>query len=400
MKHALRAAAALAAAVMIVPSPAAKGEAPGGEAGARAVRPGLEALDYAFRFASAISSDDKDRAKAQAAVVKDLTELGAFEEASSRATVIEGWRRAVALAELAQALARSGHAADARRHVEESQRIRATITDWHGSRIDSHVAQALAALGEVDASRRLTEDLVATDKVQYLGQATVTQVKTYIAAGDFEAAMKLLRGVDVAEDYDLSWWQLQGYVEIGGASGLTRGQRLEALNAARELLDAVPDGRISQGLESIAEAYHAIGARQQAEEALTAAAAIVERIPDHYPEKPSELANLARAWSRIGVPDKARDLLRAAEPVASRSQPVEQPTLYAWVASSYLLNGDAEEASRVWERALSVADTLANARPRALAYVAISRSMGQEGMPVPDSVRPRLDAALERLRAS
>jgi tetratricopeptide (TPR) repeat protein len=203
--------------------------------------------------------------------------------------------------------------------------------------------------------------------------------------------------MELGEDFELPWWRFQGYLEIGGASGMTREQRLQALNAAREGLAAVPGGRMSQSLESLAEGYHAIGAQRQAEEALSEAAAIVDQVPDHYPEKSSELANLARVWARIGRRAEARDLLRAAEAVASHSQPVEQPTLYAWVASTYLAIDDTPDALRVLERALSVADTLVNPRPRALAYVAIARSMGQRGMPVPDSVRPRLDAALEGL---
>jgi tetratricopeptide (TPR) repeat protein len=389
--------AALAAATLVLAAPGvARGEPPAGN-GAQAEGPSVEALDYAFRFASAISTDDKDRAKAQAAVVRDLTELGAFEEASSRASVIGGWRHAVALAELSEALARSGRAAEGRRYVEEAQRLRGEVTDWHGSRVDSQVAQALAALGQVDASQRLAQDLVVADRLQYLGQATLIRVKTHVSAGEFEAAMSLLREMELGEDFELPWWRFQGYLEIGGASGMTREQRLQALNAAREGLAAVPGGRMSQSLESLAEGYHAIGAQRQAEEALSEAAAIVDQVPDHYPEKSSELANLARVWARIGRRAEARDLLRAAEAVASHSQPVEQPTLYAWVASTYLAIDDTPDALRVLERALSVADTLVNPRPRALAYVAIARSMGQRGMPVPDSVRPRLDAALEGL---
>jgi len=396
----LRGTVALAAAVVVLWPSVARGEASGGDAVLQAKTQGLEALDYAFRFASAISSDDNDRTKAQAAVVRDLAEIGAFDEASSRAAAIDGWRRAVALAELAQAMARAGRPDEARGLLAEARRLRAEITDWHGSRVDSHVAQALAALGQADESRQLAEHLVIADRVQYLGSATLTQVRAHLTEGGFEAAMSLVRTVDVEEDPELEWWRSEAYVEIGHAGRLTRAQRLQALSAAWELRDEVPEGRRSQSLESIAEAYHALGDRAKVEEALSAAAALIDRIPDHFPVKPSELASLARVWAGVGEPRRARDLLRAAESVVPNSQPIEQPTLYAWVASGYLVIDDTEEALRVWDRALAVAGSLANARPRALAFVAISRSIGREGMAVPDSVRPRLDAALEKLRAS
>ena len=70
--------------------------------------PGQPALDYAFRFSSAITPDPKDMAKAQAPVVGDYIHIGRYDSARSAAMQIQGWRQGVALADLAKAEALRG----------------------------------------------------------------------------------------------------------------------------------------------------------------------------------------------------------------------------------------------------------------------------------------------------
>src|SRR5262245_43691773 len=75
--------------------------------------PDLPALDYAFRFASAIAKDPKDRAKAQELAVAEFAAAGALDEAIRRADQIEGWRRGAVYADLATALAGMGRKEEA-----------------------------------------------------------------------------------------------------------------------------------------------------------------------------------------------------------------------------------------------------------------------------------------------
>jgi len=80
--------------------------------------PGKAALDYGFRFASAIVTDAKDQQKAQQAVVMEYAAIGLLDEATRLATSIEGWRRGAALADLANLLAKQGRKQDARALLE------------------------------------------------------------------------------------------------------------------------------------------------------------------------------------------------------------------------------------------------------------------------------------------
>ena len=86
-----------------------------------------EALDWAFRFASAIVSDPKDMGKAQAAVVWDYATLGDWREATDAADRVEGWRRGTSYADLAMALAKAGRKDEARALVEKAERFRQTV---------------------------------------------------------------------------------------------------------------------------------------------------------------------------------------------------------------------------------------------------------------------------------
>jgi tetratricopeptide (TPR) repeat protein len=360
----------------------------------------LEGLDYAFRFATAIYNDDKDKAKAQAAVVRDYIELGALDEAADRTAMIEGWRRALALADLGRALGAAGSTDEARRAIAEAQRLRNEVTNHHGPRIDHHIAQALTAVGDVERSNEISQDVAKADRLQYLGRSIALRATSYARKGEFDAAMDYLGLVDINQKGidDLAWWRTKGYLEIGGMEDLTREQRLAALSAARTSLEAVGGASYADGLLALAAGYKALGVPEGAAKALDAAEGLVDRIPDHHPNKPNEMASLARIWAGIGETERALRLLNKAESIIPMSQPIEQPAFFAWVAGSYMVLGDAEEASRLFDRALTVAETLVNPRPRALAFVAIGRSMGQHGVEVPDRFRPRLEAALAGLK--
>ncbi len=68
------------------------------------------------------------------------------------------------------------------------------------------------------------------------------------------------------------------------------------------------------------------------------------------------------------------------------------------LASGYWVAGDEANAKRLYGRALTRAEALENARPRALAVVEICRSMGREQVPASPETRARLDALYAGLR--
>jgi tetratricopeptide (TPR) repeat protein len=332
-------------------------------------------------------------------VLGDYIEAGAFDEVSSRASSVEGWRQGIVFADLGRALAEVGRLDDARAAIGQAQQIRRQITDFHGPRIEHHIAQAMAALGDDEFSNEISEAVATADRVQYLGRSIAMRAVNFARDGRLDAAMDYLGTVEIEDKEvdDLAWWRTQGYLEIAAMPELTHEQRLRAASGARASLAAVSSARYAQGLLAVGAVYRELGDPEGAGDALDAAEALVERIPDNHPNKPIELTSLARVWAEIGESERARKLLKEAEAIIPISQPIEQPAAFAWTACSYLVLGDSEESLRVYDRALSVAESLVNPRPRALAFVAIGRSMGGEGMEVPEAIRKRLDAALAGL---
>src|SRR5262245_41451645 len=155
---------------------------------APAGRPGFEAYDYAFRFASAIVSDPKDRGAAQESVVTELITAGLLDEAVTRARKIDDWRRGTALADAATAYAQQGQPEKARALLAEAEEYRASVTGWQNPRIESHAAAAHASLGDADEAKRIASQLAENDD-QYAGRGVATIAAGMARAGDFDGAM-------------------------------------------------------------------------------------------------------------------------------------------------------------------------------------------------------------------
>jgi tetratricopeptide (TPR) repeat protein len=351
---------------------------------------GREALDYAFRFASAIERDTKDRGKAQKSVAMDFAAVGLLDEAASRSDEIEGWYRGVAYADLATAYVKEGRPGTARELVAKATRVREDASGWHGPRISAHIAQALAVLGESERSARISADLASADE-QYIGRALANAVSAHVARGEIDEALGALEAVDEAEDLDVTWWRTVGYMAIAREEKLARAERARAAERARRSAKAIPGWKQAEALESIATVLKELGKSGSAHEALEDAEAIVRAQPDTMPVKAPLMSNLARAWVRTGARDRARRLLKRAEEVAAQTLNIDRPGIYANVASSYMLLGDEREGWRVYGEAVAAAEELENARPRALAIVAICRSMGRNGVTLKDETRERLD---------
>ncbi len=369
----------------------------GAVSGERATPAGLEALDYAFRFASAIHSDPKDRSKAQASVVLDLASIGALDQAVASAEHIEGWHRGAAYADLATVFAQEGRPGTARELLAQADSVRTAVTGWHAPRISAHIAQALAQLGDVEAARNISADLSAGDPQQYGGRSVTTVVAAYAAQGEFERGMQELAKLDEAQGIDVTWWRTAGFVALAREEGLSRAQRVQAIEAARRSANGVPGWKKAEALESIAETLQELGKRKSAREALNVAEEIVLALPESLPVKPALLSNLARGWVKGGATDHARRLLRKAEQIVPSTVVIDRPAMYANVASTYAVLADDQETWRVYGEAVTATESLVNARPRALAAVAVCRSIGRLGLELRSDTRERLDSLFSGL---
>ena len=92
-------------------------------------------------------------------------------------------------------------------------------------------------------------------------------------------------------------------------------------------------------------------------------------------------------------------LLAQAERAVTDELRIDQPGVYANLATSHNALGDEPERQRLLSRALDSAKGLENARPRALAVVTICRALGQHGIDPDDPARARLDALYDGLKA-
>jgi tetratricopeptide (TPR) repeat protein len=358
------------------------------------VSPGLEALDYAFRFASAIASDPKDRAKAQELAIGEYLAIGAVDEALRRAEAIEGWRRGLVYADLAAILARQGRSDEARGLVARAEEIRAAAAGWEGSRIAAHVAQALAMLGETERLGGIASDLAQGDPLQYAGRAAATLATGDAVRGDFDQAMRRMASLEESDDLEGLWWRTAGFLAVARQDTLPRARRLRALDAARRSAEGLPGWKRAEALGRIAEEFARLDRPGRARESLRAAEAIVMPIESGHSEKAALLANLARAWARAGERERALDLLGQAEPLVAGALNIDQPGIYANIASGHRQIGGTTGAGRLYARALEAAAALRNARPRALAVTAVCRQMGRHGVGLDGATRGRLDALL------
>jgi tetratricopeptide (TPR) repeat protein len=358
----------------------------------------LDALDYAWRFASAIDPDPKDKAMAQQRVVKQLADLGRFDEAAALVAEIEGWRRGVALADLATLMAEAGKTVQASEVLSRARAARSGVQGWQSDRIDAHIAQAYAALGAQSETKEIAKRLGAQER-QYGGRAVATIAAAEAAKGNFDGAVETLAQLDEATDLYDAWWRTVGFIKLARSEPFSREQRLAALDRAAESAKNIAGWKRADALRAVGEEYGRLGRGKLAREHLAQAEKIIVGVPETSPVKGAMLSNIARSWAEAGEKQRARDLLTEAREAASGAAAIEQPAVYANIASSYGALGDGDEALAVYGQALDIAQGLVNARPRALALSEIARAMGREGIEPDRSLRQRLDALLGGLKA-
>ena len=361
-------------------------------------RAGLAALDMAFRFASAIDPDPKDKAMAQEAVVLEYGRLGAFDTAIRKAGEIEGWRRGTAYADLAGLLVERGRNAEAQPLIEKARSVRAMVMDWHGPRIEAHVADVLARMGEVNTTQKIARDL-SSDELQYAGRSLAAVAVGHAARGDFETAMKGLDEGGVNPDLVVVQGRVSAYVEISGLRNLTETQRRKALQAGHAAAAAMPGWQKAELLDEVARGWIAFGDRETARRCLGDAEQAVRPLPATMPAKGPLLNRLAATYGRAGENGKAVELLRLAEREAGETIAIDQPAILAGTAAGWDALGNDTESRRLLAKAIATAEGLVNARPRALALVSICRAMGRQDLPLDDAVKSRLERLYAGLKA-
>src|SRR6185295_3211873 len=111
-------------------------------------------------------------------------------------------RQGTAFADVARALAGKGRRDEARAYVQKADAVRRGTADWGGPRIAAHMAEALAAVGDVERTTSLVQDLAQDDPREYSGRAVAAVASGLAQTGDFKSAMGRLSALDAERDFD------------------------------------------------------------------------------------------------------------------------------------------------------------------------------------------------------
>ncbi len=358
-----------------------------------------EALDWAHRFANGIQSDAKDRERSQEAVVLDIAMHGALDDAAKRADSIEGWRRGVAYAEIAKMMAKAGRASDAKSLLAKAATVSSPAQGWEGPRIESHIAQAQALIGGIDDASPSATRLEEQDELQYRGLNGVLRASAHTVRGELAAAMTQLDAAGQDTAIEIAWPLTQAYLDVARHPKARPADRRKALDAARESANRAKEvvSRLD-ALDMVAEGYRVAGFSDSAVQVLDEFHGLVVKLPDTTILKGTYLASEARTRAKLNDRAASMRSLADAEAIASQAYAIDRPAVVANVAAGYFVAGDAAKSAALLNDALTAAEKLVNARPRALAFVEIGRVLGRFDVPMTAPVRARFDAALRGLK--
>lgn len=358
-----------------------------------------EALETAMRFASAITADPKDMSAAQSDVVMEYVALGHLDRAIELADTVTLWRRGVVYADIANALVQAGRKDDAQRMLQKALDFRAAIEGWQGPRIDAHLAQVYASLGETDKARELSQRLAESDR-QYIGRDVATVASAYAAQGEYDKALTEVSKLETKKpDLEQAWWRTASLISLARQASAPREKRLEALDKARRSAIDIDGWKQVEALGSIADTYRELELRDRAAETLGAAQTVVASLPNSETAKPALLANLSRGFAKLGDREHAAKLLRQAEPLVAKTLDLSRAAIYANIGSSWRQLGKPAEALRLYDQALDAAEALVNARPRALSIVQVCRALGRSGLEMSPALRARFERIFAGLKA-
>ncbi len=358
-----------------------------------------ELLAFAFETASAIPSEPhlRDRSRSQERVVVAAIELGRLDDARRWLPAIEGWRRGVAAADLAYAIADAGDAAEARRLLATAAAAAAGAGDWQSERVLMRIAQVEARLGGIEAAEAIADSLAPVEG----GKVRAEIAERLDAAQLDEEIARIEAAIAAGQRFD----------EVGNA--------VDALIAVHRRVygDAPRRERLEQAAEAAwrwiplrvrmekqgALLRNAIAAGDEAGVARWLAA--IAAVAGGYDWAPEDrvpiLAELARWRLLAGDLDGARAAATESLEVFSKGRDliidVFRGEALRPLAESFVALGDREGAAQVYALALDEAFVNPNARPRAIDLSAAATSMARSGFEPDAATADRLTALRRKL---
>jgi tetratricopeptide (TPR) repeat protein len=359
-----------------------------------------DAFEWAFRFATAIETDPKDKASAQQLALLSLAEVGRIDDAEDWASRMDGWRQGVVAAELAAEALRAGDQAQANRLIEMAERAAGKHPEWR-LRIRSHLTKALALRGEEETIRAVGERMAEDPTGQFAGQGAYGTALALAVEGRPDKALAELEKLDEVEDLYGAHRRTQAYLEIAKLDSLPAAMRRTFLDRAVESGRGVPGLLKTRTLTEAAGELARHGRHEKAVAVLEEVESLALQVPDGADPKPPVLCNLARAWAEIGEEKRARTVLPHIHEAIrdERVLKTDRPGFIANQASLHMAMGDEKKARSLYDAALGQAAELVNARPRALAVVRVCTFMGRYGFTPDDKIAKRLEELFAGLGA-
>lgn len=341
-----------------------------------AVRP----LELARRFATSIRNDENDRGRSLARVADAWLERGQPDRAETVLAEPERghWAVVAAMADVAAEWALRGETEKARALLSEARRCSDDLRGAGRDRALLRLARGLSALGE-------HEVVAATfgrfaESRDYRAEVLVLQALAWAREGRTDEALALLERAGGDAYYDSRVWRARGYTLLARTFAKDSDRFSAALPRAWAAAADVPDHqRFALRLE-IVEAWAALG---RAEEARARLAEWTAELPpdDSAPHIFAPiLARGAAALGRLGDREAALALLQRVERLVPDLMKIDQPGVLALAAEAWMAAGERTTALERYSRAIAVAESLVNPRPRALAGLDIALSLDRAGV--------------------
>jgi hypothetical protein len=341
--------------------------------------PADAALELGWRFACAITDDDKDLASSQEKIALAYLKAGHPDRAESCAESIANWRKGTTLAAIAAWHAENGD-------VEKAQALLARAEDevnrsdeWQKDRIMVQAARTRALLNREKDMARLKEHYEANR--DYVGEASAYHALTLARTGQGTNALQALEDLASSTYFDTTVWRAEGYLLVARSGALPDDAVTNALDLAWTSATNIAGHRRLEFQLDVADAFADRGDTERAAEMVAHVTQRTIGVPYPGHIKVPVLNEIALRWARLGWADRVAEVTTAAEAlIPTELQNIEQPAAYAGLAEAWALTGDRARAKEYVTRAMDQASQLINLRPRALACVDISLALARSGM--------------------
>ncbi len=355
------------------------------------------ALEWGFKFASAIPETPHlaDRSKSQYEVLQVFLLRHMPDEAAKRADRIADWRECLSYGDLAVYFADKGMDEKAQFFIEQAQECTGKLTGWQTSwqkdRVFLRTAEAQVKTGRLKAAEK-TESQLPVESALQVKTLRISRIR---GPEDFEKSVKQLEGMESSEHMEVRRDVARAYIGILRKLGAKATDEQWASLQARvvDLTGRLPRLLQHETLCSLGRVAFAAGRTETG-------CRILEDAEDHLKSRGLNtrfdvvsLAELAGIWHEVARNSgRAESLLNEAKELLMKSglRGMDQVRALISLAGAYRIQGSPDAAWDFCRRALHIAGSQTNARPRAMAITEICAAIGGWEKPLPEDMEKQM----------